>query len=174
MKEQEGIIQMMSETYVECLVKRKNSPLLVLLKTVLIMLAVLLVLTGIVLWPALIAGALAGAAAYFVSMNADLEFEYLYLDREITVDKVMAKTKRKRVAKYDLERMEIFAPLNSYHLDDFKNRNVKTCDYSSGESGQPENRYAMYYDGGTKVILEPNADMVKAIKNIAPRKVFTD
>lgn len=166
--------QMMSETYVECLVKRKKSTALTLLKTVLTMLAVLLVLTGLVIWPALIAGALSGVAAYFISMNADLEYEYLYLDREITIDKVMARTKRKRVAKYDLERMEIFAPVRSYRLDDYKNRSVKTYDYSSGEEKQPDTRYAMYYDGSVKVILEPNADMVRAMKNIAPRKVFTD
>ena len=112
--------------------------------------------------------------AYFVYMNAELEYEYLYLDKELTVDKVMAKTKRKRVAQYDLNRMEIFAPVNSYHLDSFKNRNAKSVDYSSGEAKQPEARYVMYYDSGEKVILEPNEDMIKAIKNIAPRKVFTD
>lgn len=165
---------MMSETYVECLVKKKTSPLLLLLKMVCIMLTVVLILVGFVFWPALIAGVLFGVASYFLSMNSNLEYEYLYLDKEITIDKVMARTKRKRVAKYDLERMEILAPLRSYHLDDYKNRTVKTCDYSSGEENQPDFRYAMYYDGSTKVILEPNMDMVKAIKNIAPRKVYMD
>ena len=31
-----------------------------------------------------------------------MEYEYLYLDRELTIDKVMAKTRRKRVAVYQL------------------------------------------------------------------------
>lgn len=165
---------MMSETYVECLVKKKNNPPMNFLKILSVMLAVAFILVGFAVWPALIIGLVLGAAAYFIHLNADLEYEYLYLDKELTVDKVMAKTKRKRVAKYDMERMEIIAPVRSYHLDQFKNRTVKTVDYSSGAAGQPDLRYAMYYSGGVKVIFEPNAAMVKAIKNIAPRKVFTD
>lgn len=165
---------MMSETYVECLVKKKKSALMSLLRVVLVALAVIFVLIGFAVLPALIIGILFGVAAYFISLNSDLEYEYLYLDKEITIDKVMAKTKRKRVAQYEVERMEILAPVKSYHLDGYKNRTVKTIDYSSGEEKQPDLRYAMYYDGGIKVILEPNEDMIKAIKNIAPRKVFTD
>lgn len=164
----------MNETYVECLIKKKSNPVKNFLRALTIMLAVAFIFLGFIFSPALIVGLLMAVIAYFVYMNADLEYEYLYLDKELTVDKVMAKTKRKRVAQYDLNRMEIFAPVNSYHLDSFKNRNAKSVDYSSGEAKQPEARYVMYYDSGEKVILEPNEDMIKAIKNIAPRKVFTD
>lgn len=165
---------MMSDTYVECLIRKRTSTAKLFFKTLLILLAAAFILLGFLLWPALIIGALLGVAAYFLSMHAELEYEYLYLDKEITIDKVMAKSKRKRVAQYDLERMEIFAPIKSYRLDGYKNRNVKTVDYSSGIEKQPEARYVMYFDGGMRVILEPNMEMVKAIKNIAPRKVFTD
>ena len=164
----------MNETYVECLIKKKSNPINNFLRALTIMLAVAFIFLGFIFSPALIVGLLMAVIAYFVYMNAELEYEYLYLDKELTVDKVMAKTKRKRVAQYDLNRMEISAPVNSYHLDSFKNRNAKSVDYSSGEAKQPEARYVMYYDSGEKVILEPNEDMIKAIKNIAPRKVFTD
>lgn len=165
---------MMSETYVECLVKKKSNPMMNFLKALTIMLAAAFIFLGFMFFPALIVGLLIGVIAYFVYMNADLEYEYLYLDKELTVDKVMAKTRRKRVAQYDLNRMEIFAPMNSYHLDNFKNRNAKTVDYSSGEARQPEARYVMYYDSGERVVLEPNQELIQVIKNIAPRKVFTD
>ncbi len=164
----------MSETYVECLVKKKSNPAKGFLRILTIMLSVAFFLLGFLFAPALIVGLVMAVVAYFVYMNAELEYEYLYLDKELTVDKVMAKTKRKRVAQYDLNRMEIFAPMNSYHLDNFKNRTAKTVDYSSGEAKQPEVRYVMYYDSGERIVLEPNQEMVKAIKNIAPRKVFTD
>ena len=42
--------------------------------------------------------------------------------------------------------MEIFAPVNSYHLDNYKNRQVKVLDFSSGKERQPETRYALYFD----------------------------
>lgn len=165
---------MMSETYVECLVKKKASSMLAFLRILSVMLSVAFILIGFLIWPAFIIGVILAVVSYFVFLNADLEYEYLYLDREVSIDKVMAKTKRKKVDKFDLERMEIFAPLKSYHLDDYRKRNVKTKDYSSGVEQQPEKRYVMYYEGNVCVILEPSPEMVKAMKNVAPRKVFTD
>lgn len=164
----------MNETYVELLVKRKTPPVMVFFKNLTMILAVLFVLVGLIIWPALLLGVVLGIAAYFVNMNADLEYEYLYVDKELTVDKIMAKSKRKRVAVYDMNKMEVMAPLKSYHLDNYKNRQDKAVDYSSGVEKQPETRYAFYYDGKQKVIFEPNAEMVKAIQLIAPRKVFKD
>ena len=113
-------------------------------------------------------------AAYFIYMNTDVEYEYLYVDRELSVDKIMGKSTRKRIANFDIEKMEILAPVNSYHLDNYKNRTGKTADYSSGEVMQPDKRYVFYYDGTQKVIFEPDAEMVKAIQMLAPRKVFKD
>ena len=107
-------------------------------------------------------------------MNAEIEYEYLYLDRELSIDKVLAKSRRKKAGSYSLEQMEIFAPLNSHRLDSYKNRQMKTVDYSSGIAAQPERRYMMIWNGDTKIILEPNTEMVKAVQRIAPRKVFTD
>ena len=164
----------MSETYVECLVARKPSMLLTFLKMLLIMLTVVFVLVGMVFLPGLAVAAVTGVAAYFATMNANIEYEYLYLDREISVDKVMAKSRRKKANTFSVDQMEMLAPLNSHRLDSYRNQNTKTLDYSSGVAGQPEKRYMMIYEGNKKVIFEPNAEMVKAIQSIAPRKVFTD
>lgn len=166
----------MNETYVECMIKRKTPAYMTFLKMLLIILTVLLGLFAMVVFSlVLFVVAIAlGVAAYFVSMNSDLEYEYLYVDKELTVDKVMAKSKRKKVASFDIGKMEIMAPVKSYHLDNYKNRQDKAVDYSSGEEQQPDRRYVFYYDGQQKVIFEPNAEMVKAIRFAAPRKVFTD
>lgn len=165
----------MSESYVECLVKAKSKTALKLLKYLLVGLTaifVLLLLLGIVV--AVIPGAITGVGAYFLNLYSDLEYEYLYLDKELVIDKVMAKSKRKRVATYQVDRMEIMAPFHSYHLDNYKNRQVKIRDYSIGEELKPDLRYAVYYEGGEKLILSPSEEMIKAIRNVAPRKVFTD
>ena len=167
----------MSETYVECLVARKPSFIWKFLKILLIMLTVALVLVGFLFMPGipgLLLAAVAAVGAYVAYMKADIEYEYLYVDREISIDKVMAKSRRKKAASYSLEQMEIFAPLNSHRLDSYKNRQMKTADYSSGIAAQPERRYMMVWNGDTRVILEPNAEMIKAVQSVAPRKVFTD
>jgi hypothetical protein len=67
------------------------------------------------------------------------------------------------------------APVNSHRLDSYKNRDVKkSYDFSSHTASQPEKRYMLMFSGDTRVILEPNEAMVKAIQTVAPRKVFTD
>lgn len=163
----------MSETYVECLVKAKSNVGFKILKYLLMGLTVifvLLVLIGIIF--AVIPGAITGVGAYFLHLYSDLEYEYLYLDRELVIDKVLAKSRRKRVGTYQVDRMEIMAPFHSYQLDNYKNRQVKIKDYSIGEELKPDLRYAVYYEGGEKLILSPSEEMVKAIRSVAPRKVF--
>lgn len=164
----------MSDAYVECLVKKKSSVMGKALQVLLIVVAVICFLGMAINSLAIIPAALAGVGAYFVNLNTDLEYEYLYLDKEIVVDKVMAKSRRKRVATYSLDRMEIIAPVKSYRLDNYKNRDVKVKDYSIGEVLQPDLRYAMYYEGGEKILLSPSPEMIKIMKNAAPRKVFSD
>ncbi|MDE7247306.1 MAG: hypothetical protein K2N43_05420 [Lachnospiraceae bacterium] len=167
----------MSESYVECLVARKPSFVMQFLKILMIMLTVVFVLVGFIFMPGipgLLLAAAAAVGAYFFYLNASIEYEYLYVDKEISIDKVMAKSRRKSAASYSVEQMEIFAPLNSHRLDSYRNRQMKTVDYSSGIAAQPERRYMMIWNGDTKIILEPNAEMIKAVQNVAPRKVFTD
>lgn len=167
----------MSESYVECLVKQRTSLAGKFLRYLLIMLtavfAMLAFLMGMNFVMFLIAVAV-GAGAYFVYLYTDLEYEYLYLDKELTVDKVMAKTKRKRVAVYQMDRIEILAPVGSSHLDAYKNRTVKEKDYSIGYEDESDPRYCMYYEGGEKLILSPSPELVKAMKNAAPRKIFSE
>lgn len=165
----------MSDMYVECLVKAKPNPMGKFFKVFLVILTVILAFfTFLGISVAFIAAVATGVGAYFVNLYTDIEYEYLYLDRELTIDKVMAKTKRKRVATYSLDRIEVMAPVFSYHLDNYKNRQVKVKDYSIGYEEQPDKRYAVYYEGGEKLILSPSEDMVKVMKNTSPRKIFMD
>ncbi len=166
---------MMNDTYVEVMVKCKPSILMRVLQILCIVLAAgsFLFLLGL---PGILLAVAFGVAAYFAGLQTNVEFEYLYVDRELTVDKIMARSKRKKVDKVDLGKMEILAPMNSWHLDEYKNRQFKkVADYSSKEKEQkPERRYVLIYEGEKKLIFEPTKEMVKAIQTTAPRKVFLD
>ena len=166
----------MNETYVECLVKSQTGVLLKFLKYLLYVLTALIGLFSLLASFLLgfIVAIGVGVAAYFVNLYTDIEYEYLYVDKEISIDRIMAKSKRKKVATFDVEKMEIMAPINSYHLDDYKNRQIKADDYSSKVISQPDKRYVFFYEGQKKVIIEPSNEFVKAVYNVAPRKVFTD
>ena len=164
-------------SYVECLVESKASPLVKGLSILSLVLAVIFFLSSLfaIGMVGLILCVLAGVAYYFLSLNANIEFEYQYCDREITVDKILNKSRRKNVGKYEVDKLEILAPSRSYHLDEYKNKSYKNLDYSAREKDRkPDPTYTFIYDGKERVVFEPTAEFVTAVKSVAPRKVFTD
>lgn len=170
----------MGDGYVECLIKQQKKGWAKLAKYLLIGLAVVFAVVfvmfivtnlGII---ALIAAVLCGVGAYVLSYFTTLEYEYLYLDKELTIDEIRSQSSRKRRCVINLEQMEIFAPYHSYKLDNYRNRPVKDIDYSIGYEEKPDKRYIMFADGGKKYILSPSEELVAAMRNAAPRKVFTE
>lgn len=165
----------MSDSYVECLVKHRTPTVKVILRVLFLVLTVLFVLLFFAVgFPALIMAVVCGVLSYFISLECSVEYEYLYVDREISIDKISAQKKRKTVEKLNTEKIEILAPVKSWHLDEYKNRQLKVKDYSIGYEAQPDKRYMLIYNNELKVLLSPNSAFIAAVKNIAPRKVFTD
>lgn len=166
---------MTRDTFVEVLVDGKPPIFLNIFKYVLYMFTTIFVIGYVAFGMLSILAAVAcGVGAYFVGIRSQVEYEYSYMDKELDVDAIYSKQKRKHLVTFDLGKMEVLAPINSYHLDEYKNRTYQVCDYSSGMSGEQDKRYVMYYSGEKKVIFEPTAEMVEAIMYVAPRKVFRD
>ena len=167
----------MSDLYSELLVKKKRTAKDNLIKYGLIGLTALLAAAGLFLMPVLlIAAIVVGVAAYFIIPGTDLEFEYLFVNGELDIDKIMAKTKRKKVKTLNLQEADLMAPLNSHRMDYYNgNQKLKVLDFSSGD---PEHkRYAIIMrDGGEtcKIIIEPDEALAKTMRNCAPSKVFLD
>ena len=166
----------MNESYKELLVKKDKGAKEILTRVVCVVPTVLLglltLLTGnIVCFIFVIA---LGALDYFVFQWTDLEYEYLYLDKEISVDKIMAKTRRKRAATISVEKIEIMAPEKSHQLDSYRNRQAKVMDLSAGHDLPDQKLYWVFYEGNQKILMNLTEDFAKTVKGIAPRKVFTD
>ncbi|MBO4608407.1 MAG: hypothetical protein J5696_00900 [Lachnospiraceae bacterium] len=122
----------------------------------------------------LILAILAGAGAYFCSMYTDVEYEYLYIEREISIDKVFNKERRKHAETLSVDKVQVFAPEKSSKLDNFGNmQNMKTTDYSCPETENGLKKYVMVYEGGRKILFSLDEEMAKAFKNKIPR-VFSD
>lgn len=115
-----------------------------------------------------------GVLDYFVFQWTDLEYEYLYLDKEISVDKIMAKTRRKKLTTISVEKIEIMAPEKSHQLDSYRNRQTKVTDVSAGHDLPDQKLYWIFYEGNQKILMNLTEDFAKTIKGIAPRKVFMD
>lgn len=166
----------MSEAYVELIVEKAKRPVDALIKGVAVGITVVAGLCGVLYAPFMLAVALVlGIGCYFLFPSLNIEYEYLYLDKEISIDKIFSKQRRKHAATFDLNKMELLAPEGSHQLDSYQNRNgVKVKDYSSGAAGAK--RFVMVYQEETLslVYLEPNEEMLKCIRNVFPRKVFVD
>lgn len=163
----------MSESYVELLVKKKKTPKDSILKGLMIAGIVILVLIGLVIPLVLIAAIALGVLAYFKMPGLDLEFEYLYVNGELDIDKIMSKVKRKRVGSFDISKAEMVAPVKSHELDYYRqSKDLKVVDCSSGDDHA--NVYGMVIkdEKGMKLVLfEPNQEILDDMRRIAPRKV---
>lgn len=115
-----------------------------------------------------------GVLDYFIFQWTDIEYEYLYLDKEISVDKIMAKTRRKKLLTIDVNKVEIIAPEKSHQLDSYRNRQTKVTDLSAGHDLPDQKLYWVFYEGNQKFLMNLTEDFAKTIKGIAPRKVFMD
>lgn len=167
----------MSDLYSECLVKKEPTAKDAAVKYGLIVLIVLCAAAGLFLLPIFLIGAVAlGIAAYFIIPGTDLEYEYLFVNGELDIDKIMAKSKRKKAKTVNLTEADLIAPLDSHRLDYYNgNSQIKVYDYSSGNSGHKRFAAIIREEGqACKLIFEPDEIMANAIKKSAPGKVFLD
>lgn len=164
----------MSDLYIELLVKKKKTSTDTLIKVLLIGGTVLLVLAGILIHPIILIGAIAmGVLDYFKMPTLDLEYEYLYVNGELDIDKIMSKQKRKRVGVYDMKNVEAVAPKNSHELDSYRNmKDIKVHDYSSmDENAKTFGLVAKGEKGMELVYFDPSPEILKDMQRIAPRSV---
>lgn len=85
----------MNDFYTEQLVKRKtpmSEKFVVVILGILTVLSVVLVLAMPIL---LFVPVVLAVLTYFANLRTDLEFEYLYVNGELDIDKIMAKDKKK-------------------------------------------------------------------------------
>lgn len=105
----------------------------------------------------------------FRSMN--VEYEYLFVNGDLDIDKIMNKSKRKRLLSVSLDQLEILAPVGAVELMQYKK--AKTYDYTSGEGNADQ--YALIVSNGgeiKQIIFEPNDTIIEGFFMKAPRKVI--
>ncbi|MDY5020970.1 MAG: DUF6106 family protein [Blautia sp.] len=168
----------MSDLYSELLVKKEKTMKDNLIKVGAIGFTALLVLAGLFIHPlALLPAIILGVVSYlFIIPKTDLEYEYLFVNGEMDIDMIMAKSKRKKAGSFRLSETDIVAPMDSHRLDYYKNnQKLKVLDFSSGN--EKNKRYGVVTRNEKEscmIIIEPDENMAKAIKNSAPSKVFLD
>lgn len=105
----------------------------------------------------------------FRRMN--VEFEYVYFNGDLDIDKVMNKQSRKRMFSTNIKEMEVIAPTGSVELHPYQR--TKVLDFSTHNPQDTTYEMVTSFKGQTvRVIFNPNEKMLNGMKNMAPRKVF--
>ena len=161
----------MGDYYTEQLVKRKSSGVSMIVKVLLIAVTALVLLIGLVLPIALIAAVLLGIIDYFLFQNMNLEFEYLYVNGNLDIDKIMSKSRRKKVFEMEMSELEVIAPAGSPELRPYQG--LKILNYGSGMPDAKVYEMVVVKNGNkTRIAFEPNDVILEGMRMIAPRKVF--
>ena len=116
---------------------------------------------------------LAYIAFYFIHKYNYIEYEYTWIEGQLDIDRIYAKSRRKSVAKIDMEDLIIIAPEGSREVSNYERDSsvtVKDC-----STRLPENKkYAAIYKdekGTYRIIFEPDENILDLIIVRNPRKV---
>ena len=160
----------MNETYTEQLIKRKTPMKEKLLLGVLIFITFLLLIYGVMNPVFMIAAIILIVidVIWFRSMN--VEYEYLFINGSLDIDKIMSKSRRKHIFEMDMSELEIMAPEGNPELRQYQG--LKKNDYSSGMLGSKAYEMIIIKNGAKKkIVFEPKENIVEGMWMKAPRKV---
>lgn len=162
----------MNDTYIELLVKKPDSKTATLLHKIMIGVGAVLFLAGLFTYLVfMLLGLVLLIGSVIPMLFTDIEYEYLLLGKEFTVDRIRKKENRKTVADYDLGTMVVMAPKGSEQLKRYEQ--LKVVDYSSdSEEGNP---YEIVVDGKAgkvRVLVDTTQELVDTIRRMSPRNVY--
>ncbi len=164
----------MRRSYAETVVKREKTLAtmgLGLLMGLGVLLGAILLISGSFLS---IIGAVLIVAVVYIFPMLNVEYEYIFVDGQLDLDRVMGNSKRKRIMRIDMEQVEIIAPSTSNALDSFKNLQGDEKDYSSrSKDSKPYVIVANVENKVYKILFEPDENMINVMKQKTPRKVAT-
>lgn len=160
----------MNEYYIEQRVKQKTTTK-TLLKMVGIVISGFVGLYLAMVFPILFMLAVPYFAfSIYFATRCNYEFEYLYFQGSLDIDRISAKSSRKRLMTVDVKEIEVLAPTGSHELKRYAN--VKTLDCSSNTGAKTYELVATRKGQLVRIIFEPEQKLVDGIRLITPRKVF--
>ena len=153
----------MGDFYTEQLVKRQKASSTTLIKAILIILTVLSVVLIFMIPFGIIGPVIMIALDVFLFRSMDVEYEYLFVNGSLDIDKIMAKSRRKNMFSMEMTDLEMMAPSGSPELRPYQG--LKGIDYSSGMPGADTYELIVVNNGEKKkIIFEPNKTVCKDVQ----------
>lgn len=160
----------MSDIYTEQLLKKQSSSKDNRIKFILIVLTlgVVVMTLGNPFW--LLGIFIMIGVDVWVFRSLNVEYEYLYINGNLDIDKIMSKSRRKKVFEMEINDLEVMALRGEAELKMYQG--LKAQDYSSGNTNSRQYEMIVIQNGEKKrIIFEPNDVIVDGMRMLAPRKV---
>ena len=160
----------MGDIFTEQLVKRKKTGKTMVGKIALILITIAFFVIGMMKPLVGFLFVIMIGVDIYLFRSMDIEYEYLYINGNLDIDKIMSKSRRKKVFEINVSELELLAPAGCPELRPFQG--VKAVDFTSGEEGSNIYEMIVLKNGEKKKIMfEPNATIIDGMRMYAPRKV---
>ena len=107
---------------------------------------------------------------WYLGLKYQLEFEYYYIDGELTISKIINQARRKNIMVLNEGEIKLVAPKDSDEASEYSG--LKAMDCSAKNAGQPPYVLICEHKGSLKkVLLQMNDELYKEMRRKMPYKV---
>ena len=167
--------------FTEYIIKAKKTPKSFLLILAMVLAALLALYISLYflshpLFSSLVLFADAGVIylSYIVITSFNIEFEYTVTNNDFDIDKIINKTKRKRLASFKISDIEIMAPVNDERFKEQQSKNFQKT-IMAGITPTDKDAYFVIFDlkgERCKLVFNPNEKILEYSKRANPRNVY--
>ena len=165
----------MNERYCECLVARRTdgkNKLFVFLSGFLAVMCIVLLLLSASLF-LFIPAILFCVVTWYTYQLTKVEFEYLFLDHDLTVDRILNKARRKQMWTGSVRDIECLAPADSDAVRAYSHKKRTAYDFSTAQ--EKDRHYKLFVKRGAgldELCLTPNEELLEILRMELPAYVF--
>jgi len=164
----------MGDVYKEQIVKRKSGAKELFLKVLLVLAVIVITVLAFAFLggffaPLLLFGS--GFGAFYLMSFLNLEYEYQLTNADLDIDCIYNRSRRKRIMTVKLKELDFMAHIDDKSKSNELNNVGAVKDFSSGTPGPDTYVFTVQEKGvKTKVIIEPNEKMLRAIAGVIPKR----
>lgn len=164
------------DVFIEQLVQKKSGPRDYLLIVGAVLIGALVIFLSILFLLPLVIFVLAAVCygVYVLIISRNVEFEYSVTNGDITIDKIIAKRKRKRIISVDAHAVE---EMGKYDPEKLRSKNFDARIFSSETKNGTDAWYLCAHHserGNVLVIFSPNEKVLNSIRPFLQRQVAKD
>ncbi len=115
-------------------------------------------------------------ATWLVIRNTNIEYEYAFFEGDFSVDKIINKSKRKRLKRVNFSKMDVMAPAGSKRLGGNPDSKAVKLNYSALDDDYKDYVAVVFTDDGKRIEIKfsPSEELLDVLKRKYPRRIYED